>query len=125
MNPIDFFANGKKYTLEQQPVGDYVDGKWNNDINGTGTTDIEITASVQPKVENEQVQDLTSGQRKRARIVVFTETAINLIDEAAGKKGDVLQYKGRRYEAQKSKDFTEWELIHYEVEFQLIENDET
>ena len=122
MNPISYFANGKKYTLEQQAAGSYVDGKW---IEGGAPTEIEIEASVQPKVENEQVQDLATGQRKRARIVVFTEVTINLIDEDAGKKGDVLQYKGRRYEAQKSKEFTEWQLIHYEVEFQLIENDET
>ena len=121
MNPIDYFADGKTYTLEQQQAGSYVDGKW---VEGGAPTEIQIVASVQPKVENEQVQDLAAGQRKRARIVVFTETKINIIDEAAGIKGDVLQYKGRRYEAQLSKEFTEWKLNHYEVEFQLIEADE-
>lgn len=95
MGLIDNF--GKQYTFRRFGAGTRVKGVWTN---GDLAAPVTFTASIQPLTYADTMK-LPEGERTKDYVRIYTTTQLRQTSEQDKTKGDIVDFKGRRYEVQK------------------------
>ena len=100
-------------------TGSLVDGYWVT----SSEAEIAITASIQPAT-GKDLQNLEQGRRNGAVYAIFTDTAIQLSEQAVGAtpatKADQLVISGIRHEAVHVEAWQNGVINHYRALFARI-----
>lgn len=107
------FADSFTYDRRTQTVGD------NGRASFTTDAGIEIMGSVQPG-GNDALQRFPDSARPSGWIRVYTQTILVPHDEAAGVYGDVLNWKGGRYQVRSADDWSQFGAGYSKVLAELI-----
>lgn len=109
---------GATYNVSRPNPGEYVKGRW---VPGSGTTDFDIIASIQP-MKPFEVEQQPEGQRSKEMIKIYTVQGLRPTIEAQKVKGDRLSYRGRTYEVQRVET---WDFVtdipHFKAIAALVE----
>lgn len=95
----------KPYTVKRKAAGTISNGKFTD---GT-TTDVSITASVQP-LKPQDIQQLPEGRRNSKLYYVFTSTSLNTVGTA---NPDSIVIGGETYEIDKKDSWQNGVINHY------------
>lgn len=107
-------------TITRSSAGDYVNGRWLP----SSTSPLTVQASIQP-ITGRELLRFPEGWRTREPVMVYTETELRTVDEAAKKQADTFAYNGRTYEVSKVEPWTMGGLSHYEVTALKVDETQT
>lgn len=99
--------------------GRYTDGRWEQ----VKETTVEIPAHVQPASPLE-VELLPEGKRGRAAIRLFSAEDLSPGLEGTARNGDIVEFRGRRWEVAAVEDFSHYGLAadHWEALAVLVDD---
>lgn len=97
-------------TRRREAAGHDSGGSW---VPGV-TSDVTITASVQP-LTGEELKMLDEGQRSRRPIMVITDADLQTVDETARTKADRIVWDGEEFEIHRIENFEMGLMAHREA----------
>ncbi|HCU25441.1 MAG TPA: hypothetical protein DF383_10530 [Deltaproteobacteria bacterium] len=111
MSGADLIAKfGQTLTVRRKATGEYVNGEYQPGAEST----FQAVLSVQPLSDKERI-NLPEGQRNKRILKGYSDTALQVADEATGAMGDRIEFDGTDFEVTR---VASWpgDLTHWKVE---------